>query len=286
MKTLGNTADLMGRVLIAAMFLIAGIGKISGYVDTQGYMQSMGVPGALLPLVILLMALFARMLMEGEPAFALPLLSAPLVMMWFAGAREGISAYFPAVLCLPLMYLYTNSSPGEEPLARAPRSLAFGALAIALALALLAGLVVIVRRLPRPRFTQSTFIADETAEAYGQRMADLLEAEIQRQGAEHIAAFIAEPVVGATMGAVAAAPGYFRRIREICDRHGVLLILDEVMCGMGRTGTLHASWFNRFVKKQLTVGATMRFSGKIGLFKGQRTLENPFFEELEDERVP
>jgi ATP-dependent DNA helicase RecG len=51
------------------------------------------------------------------------------------------------------------------------------------------------------------------------------------------------------------------------------------------TGTLHASWFNRFVKKQLTVGATMRFSGKIGLFKGQRTLENPFFEELEDERV-
>ena len=82
--------------------------------------------------------------------------------------------------------------------------------------------------------------ADETAEAYGQRMADLLEAEIQRQGAEHIAAFIAEPVVGATMGAVAAAPGYFRRIREICDRHGVLLILDEVMCGMGRTGTLHA----------------------------------------------
>ena len=51
-------------------------------------------------------------------------------------------------------------------------------------------------------------------------------------------AFIAEPVVGATMGAVPAVPGYFKRIREICDRHGILLILDEVMCGMGRTGTL------------------------------------------------
>jgi adenosylmethionine-8-amino-7-oxononanoate aminotransferase len=81
---------------------------------------------------------------------------------------------------------------------------------------------------------------DETAEQYGLRMADELEAEIQRLGPETVAAFIAEPVVGATMGAVPAAPGYFRRIREICDRHGVLLILDEVMCGMGRTGTLHA----------------------------------------------
>lgn len=80
----------------------------------------------------------------------------------------------------------------------------------------------------------------ETPEAYGLRMADELEAEILRLGADHVAAFIAEPVVGATLGAVPAAPGYFRRIREICDRHDVLLILDEVMCGMGRTGTLHA----------------------------------------------
>ncbi len=82
---------------------------------------------------------------------------------------------------------------------------------------------------------------DETLVAYGQRMADALESEIQRIGPERVAAFIAEPVVGATMGAVTAPPGYFKRIRQICDRHGVLLILDEVMCGMGRTGSLHAS---------------------------------------------
>ena len=80
----------------------------------------------------------------------------------------------------------------------------------------------------------------ETPEAYGLRMADELEAKILELGAETVAAFIAEPVVGATLGACAAAPGYFKRIRDICDRHGALLILDEVMCGMGRTGTLHA----------------------------------------------
>ncbi|HEX7124238.1 MAG TPA: aspartate aminotransferase family protein [Thermodesulfobacteriota bacterium] len=81
---------------------------------------------------------------------------------------------------------------------------------------------------------------DETEEAYGRRAADELEAEILRLGPGTVAAFIAETVVGATAGAVPPAPGYFRRIREICDRYGVLLILDEVMCGMGRTGTLHA----------------------------------------------
>lgn len=81
---------------------------------------------------------------------------------------------------------------------------------------------------------------DESPEAYGRRAADALEAEIARLGPETVMAFIAEPVVGATAGAVPPAPGYFRRIREICDRHGVLLILDEVMCGMGRTGSLFA----------------------------------------------
>jgi len=75
---------------------------------------------------------------------------------------------------------------------------------------------------------------------YGQRVADELEAEIERLGPESVMAFIAEPVVGATLGAVPAVPGYLKRIREICDRHGVLLIFDEVMCGMGRTGHLFA----------------------------------------------
>ncbi|MCA0870533.1 aspartate aminotransferase family protein [Seohaeicola saemankumensis] len=82
--------------------------------------------------------------------------------------------------------------------------------------------------------------ADETPETYGQRVADELETEILRLGPETVMAFVAEPVVGATAGAVPAVPGYLKRIREICDRHGVLLILDEVMCGMGRTGHLFA----------------------------------------------
>ncbi|OYU09556.1 MAG: aspartate aminotransferase family protein [Pseudomonas sp. PGPPP1] len=83
--------------------------------------------------------------------------------------------------------------------------------------------------------------AGESAEAMGVRLAAELEAEILRLGAENVMAFVAEPVVGATLGAVTAVPGYFKRIREVCDRHGVLLILDEVMCGMGRTGTLFAA---------------------------------------------
>ena len=80
----------------------------------------------------------------------------------------------------------------------------------------------------------------ESDEAYGLRAANLLEQKILELGAGTVMAFVAETVVGATSGAVPPAPGYFKRIREICDRHGVLLILDEVMCGMGRTGTLHA----------------------------------------------
>jgi len=80
----------------------------------------------------------------------------------------------------------------------------------------------------------------ESEEEYGRRAADALEAKILELGAGTVLAFLAETVVGATAGAVPPAAGYFRRIREICDRHGVLLILDEVMCGMGRTGTLHA----------------------------------------------
>ena len=82
--------------------------------------------------------------------------------------------------------------------------------------------------------------AEETEADYTARLAAELDAEFQRLGPHTVAAFIAEPVVGATSGCVPAPSGYFRAVREICDRHGALLILDEVMCGMGRTGTLHA----------------------------------------------
>ncbi len=81
---------------------------------------------------------------------------------------------------------------------------------------------------------------DESREAYGLRAADELEAKIQELGSENVAGFVAETVMGATVGAAPAVPGYFARIREICDRYGIHLILDEVMCGTGRTGSLFA----------------------------------------------
>ena len=81
---------------------------------------------------------------------------------------------------------------------------------------------------------------NESEKEYGIRAADELEEKILQLGAETVAAFVAETVAGATLGAVCAPPGYFRRIREVCDRYGVLLILDEVMCGSGRTGAFFA----------------------------------------------
>ena len=80
----------------------------------------------------------------------------------------------------------------------------------------------------------------ESDQEFVARLAAELEAEFQRLGPDTVAAFIAEPVVGATAGCVPAPEGYFRAVRDICDRHGALLILDEVMCGMGRTGMTHA----------------------------------------------
>ena len=80
----------------------------------------------------------------------------------------------------------------------------------------------------------------ESGEQYGARLADELEQAISGVGAQKVIAFIAEPVVGATLGAVPAVADYFKRVREVCERHGILLILDEVMCGIGRCGTLYA----------------------------------------------
>ncbi|MBT7505022.1 MAG: aspartate aminotransferase family protein, partial [Rhodospirillales bacterium] len=82
---------------------------------------------------------------------------------------------------------------------------------------------------------------DETEEEYGQRVANELETELLRVGPEKVCAFVAETIGGASAGVLVPVPGYFGRIREICDQYDVLLILDEVMCGMGRTGTTFAS---------------------------------------------
>jgi adenosylmethionine-8-amino-7-oxononanoate aminotransferase len=91
-----------------------------------------------------------------------------------------------------------------------------------------------------PAFAYHEKHDDESDAQFVARLAAELEAEFQRLGPDTVAAFLAEPVVGATAGAVTAPDGYFKAIRQICDRHGALLILDEVMCGMGRTGTMHA----------------------------------------------
>jgi adenosylmethionine-8-amino-7-oxononanoate aminotransferase len=80
----------------------------------------------------------------------------------------------------------------------------------------------------------------ESDAAYAARAAQALEDKVLELGSDQVIAFVAETVVGATLGAVPPVADYFKRIRAICDRYGVLLILDEVMCGMGRTGTLHA----------------------------------------------
>ncbi|HUN44646.1 MAG TPA: aspartate aminotransferase family protein [Acetobacteraceae bacterium] len=100
------------------------------------------------------------------------------------------------------------------------------------------------------RFKQTS----ETDAQYVERLANELEAEFQRLGPHTVAAVLAETVVGATTGCVTALPGYFQRIRAICDRHGALLILDEVMCGMGRTGTMHA-WEQEGIAPDLQVVA-------------------------------
>ncbi len=96
--------------------------------------------------------------------------------------------------------------------------------------------------------------AGETDGQYVERLAAELDATFERLGPGTVIGFVAEPVVGATAGCVTALPGYFARMREICDRHGALLMLDEVMCGMGRTGTMHA-WEQEGVAPDLQIVA-------------------------------
>jgi adenosylmethionine-8-amino-7-oxononanoate aminotransferase len=91
-----------------------------------------------------------------------------------------------------------------------------------------------------PCFAYRLQQAGESDADYAARAAKALEDKILELGPDSVIAFVAETVVGATAGAVPPVADYLKRVRAICDRYGVLLILDEVMCGMGRTGTLHA----------------------------------------------
>lgn len=96
-------------------------------------------------------------------------------------------------------------------------------------------------------------LADETEAQYGQRLANELEQKILELGPENVAAFVAETVVGATAGALAPVEGYLKAIRAVCDKYGVLLILDEVMSGMGRTGHLFACAEDDIVPDIITI---------------------------------
>ncbi len=140
-----------------------------------------------------------------------------------------------------------------------------------------------------PCFAYREQYEGETDADYAARAAGELEAKILELGPDTVAAFIAEPVVGATAGAVPAVGDYFKRIRAICDRHGVLLILDEVMCGMGRTGYRYACEYDGIAPDLLTiakglgggfqpVGATLlskkifdAFAGGTGFFQHGHT---------------
>ena len=104
-----------------------------------------------------------------------------------------------------------------------------------------------------PCYTYRNRRDDENEFEYGQRVANELETQILEVGPDKVMCFIAETVAGATLGAIPAVKGYFKRIREICDTYGVLLILDEVMCGMGRTGTLFASEQEEIIPDIITI---------------------------------
>lgn len=83
-------------------------------------------------------------------------------------------------------------------------------------------------------------LPDQTQDQYTQALLRELDEQIHAAGPHNIIAFVAEPVVGATGGAIPPTPGYFRGVRSLCDRYGILFIADEVMCGMGRTGTMYS----------------------------------------------
>ncbi len=119
--------------------------------------------------------------------------------------------------------------------------------------------------------------ADETPEQYGQRLVAELSEAIDRLGGDNVIAFVAETVGGATAGVLTPVPGYFKGVRELCDRHGILLILDEVMCGMGRTGTLHACEQDGVVPDLMTIAKGLGGGYQpIGAVLAQREIVDTF----------
>jgi adenosylmethionine-8-amino-7-oxononanoate aminotransferase len=171
-----------------------------------------------------------------------------------AGAPPGMShAYFvsggseavEAALKMARQYHVDRGEPGRTQFVSRRQSYhgnTLGALAVSGRLANRASFEPILVGTTRvsPCYEYRERRQDETPEAYGARLATELDDAIEAIGAGRVIAFIAETVSGATLGACPPVPGYLRGVREVCDKHGVLLILDEVMCGMGRTGTLHA----------------------------------------------
>ena len=114
----------------------------------------------------------------------------------------------------------------------------------------------------------------ESTSAYVARLAQELDIEFERVGPDSVCAFVAEPIVGAALGCVPAVPGYFKAMKAVCDKYGALLIFDEVMCGMGRSGTLHA-WEQEGVVPDLqTIGKGLGggYAAIAGVLVGQRVV--------------
>ncbi len=129
----------------------------------------------------------------------------------------------------------------------------------------------------RPATNTGTARSDETPEQYGARLVRELADAIDKLGGDKVIAFVAETVGGATSGALTPVPGYLRGVRELCTRHGILLILDEVMCGMGRTGTLHACEQERVVPDLITIAKGLGGGYQpIGAVLAQRHIVNAF----------
>ncbi|KAK3688418.1 pyridoxal phosphate-dependent transferase [Podospora appendiculata] len=116
--------------------------------------------------------------------------------------------------------------------------------------------------------------AGESDTDYVHRLAVELDDEFQRVGPETVCAFVAEPVVGAALGCATAVAGYFKAVKAICEKHGALLILDEVMCGMGRTGTLHAWQQEGVVPDIQTIGKALSggYQAVAGVLVNQRVV--------------